>query len=234
MPVAVFDVDGTLTDTFDVDVECYEEGVRTELGLEIPSDWPTFDEVTDAAILATACRRVGRPVPDRETEDRVATRVAELLEGVRSTAPERFRAIPGAETVFELLTDAGWQVAMATGAWRPSALVKLEGAGVPYQGVPLASCSDHPARADIIRHAVRKLSSDDGPFVYVGDGVWDGRASLSLGYSFIGVATGSRGASLKNVGATAVVPDFRDPDALLGALERIAMRHGGRRRGAGR
>lgn len=223
MPVAVFDIDGTLTDTFDVDIECYEEAVRVELDLEIPSDWPSFDEVTDAAILATACERLGRPIPDRVTQERVARRVADLLESVLSRAPERFNAVPGAADIFRVLTDAGWKVAMATGAWRPSALVKLRGAGIPYEGVSLASASDHAARADIIRHAVRGLASgDSGPFVYIGDGVWDGRASLRLGYSFIGVASGARGDQLAAVGAAAVVQDFSDPTVLLGHLRGIA------------
>jgi phosphoglycolate phosphatase-like HAD superfamily hydrolase len=223
MPVAVFDIDGTLTDTFDVDVECYEEAMRDELGLDIPSDWPTFDEVTDAAILRTACERLGRPVPDEETQDRIARRIAALLEEVLEREPERFRAIPGAPDIFGVLKDLGWNVAMATGAWRASALVKLRGAGIPHHDVPLASSSDYPARAEIIRHAVRGLSAEgSGPFVYIGDGVWDGRASLSLSYSFIGVATGSRGARLKEVGAIAVVPDFQDPTILAGHLQRLA------------
>jgi phosphoglycolate phosphatase-like HAD superfamily hydrolase len=223
MPVAVFDIDGTLTDTFDVDVECYEAAVRAEIDLEIPGDWPTFDEVTDAAILATACERLGRPIPDRVTQNRIARRVAELLETVLKRAPERFKAIPGATDIFRVLADAGWGVAMATGAWRPSALVKLRGAGIPHEGVPLASASDHAARVDIIRHAVRGLSSGErDPFVYIGDGVWDGRASLRLGYSFIGVANGARGDQLREVGARAVVPDFSDPTVLLGHLRAIA------------
>lgn len=216
MPIAVFDIDGTLTDTCDVDVECYEAAVLAELGLEIPNDWPTFDEVTDAAILATACHRVGRPVPEQEVQNRIAHRVGELLEAAWEAGPERFRAIPGAENIFRILTEAGWQVAMATGAWRPSALVKLRAAGVPFEDTPLASSSDHPARAEIIRHAVHSLPhGDPGPFVYIGDGVWDGRASLSLGYSFIGVGMGRRAEELTRVGATAVVPDFSDPHRLL-------------------
>lgn len=223
MPIAVFDIDGTLTDTYEVNLECYEAAVFAELGLEIPNDWPTFDEVTDAAILATTCHRSGRPVPEQEVQNRIAHRVAELLEAAWAERPDRFRAIPGAEGIFEILKDAGWKVAMATGAWRPPALVKLRVSGMPFEDTPLASSSDHPSRAEIIRHAVSGLArEDDGPAVYIGDGVWDGRASLSLGYSFIGVGTGSRAEKLKEVGAVAVIPDFSDPQLLLSHLGRLA------------
>lgn len=222
MPIAVFDIDGTLTDTLHVDIECYETAIRAELGLEIPSDWSTFDEVTDTAILATACERQGVPVPEPAVEERIALLVAQLLAEAFLETPERFRPIPGATEVFGRLEEAGWKVAMATGAWRPSALVKLDGAGIPHDGVPLASSSDHPARAEIIRHAVRAASSDPSPVFYVGDGVWDGRAAGSLGYSFVGVARGPRCDELRGVGAVAVFPDFSDGGAFVEHLDRIA------------
>jgi len=50
MPVAAFDIDGTLTATVEVGVDCYEAAVHAELGVRIPADWPSFDE-TDASSL---------------------------------------------------------------------------------------------------------------------------------------------------------------------------------------
>ena len=227
MPVAVFDIDGTLTDTNDVDLECYEAAVLAELGLRVPSDWPQFDEVTDAAILATACHRIGRPVPDQDVQNRIADRVADLLEAARASEPDRFKPIPGARDIFRILREHGWKVAMATGAWRASAIVKLRAAAVPFEEVPLASSSDHPSRAEIIRHAVRGFSGPQrGPFVYIGDGVWDGRASMSLGYCFVGVAAGGRGEKLKQIGATAVFPDLSDPESILEHLRSLPEERG--------
>ena len=223
MPLAVFDIDGTLTDTMDVDVQCYEEAVRTELGIQIPGDWAELPEVTDAAILMSACERLGVPAPDAETQRRVAARLGELLALELARAPARFRAVPGATEIFGELRAAGWRVAMATGAWRPSAVVKLEGADIPWEGVPLATSSDHRARADIIRHAVAASALAEGePVVYVGDGVWDGRAARSCGYGFLGVAPAGREARLLDAGAGAVVQDFSRPEVLLTHLRRLA------------
>jgi len=222
VPLAVFDIDGKLTDTVEVDVECYEAAILSELGLRIPDDWPGFAEVTDPAILATACERHGVPVPDRRTEERIAARVGELLAASLAFAPERFRAIPGARRVFEHLEREGWSVAMATGAWRPSAMVKLEGAGIAHRGVPLATASDHATRAAIIGHAVESVPGpSEGPVVYIGDGVWDGRAARSLGYRFVGVARDDRASELSAAGADAVIPDFRDPASFLRHLGRV-------------
>lgn len=215
MGIVVFDIDGTLTDTTEVDVECYEAAVLEEIGLVIPGDWPAFDDVTDSAILAVACERQGMPVPAPAVQSRMAERVGELLDHALRRDPERFRPIAGAREVFALLESAGWSVAMATGAWRPSALVKLRGGSIPHDGVPLATSSDHHARAEIILHAVQAVSHDQAPVVYVGDGVWDGRAAKSLGYSFIGVGQGARASELRAVGASAVVADFADGAAFL-------------------
>jgi phosphoglycolate phosphatase-like HAD superfamily hydrolase len=224
MPIAVFDIDGTLTDTMDVDVQCYEAAVRSGLGLEIPEDWPDFDEVTDAAILATACERGGLEPPSADTQARIADAVGALLAVALRESPERFMPVAGARSVFAHLRASGWLVAMATGAWRPSALVKLDGAAIPHVDVPLATSSDHASRAAIIRHAVQRLGADDEEaVVYVGDGVWDGRAAGSLGYGFLGVSRGD-GSELRRVGAGGVVRDFTDVPSLLAQLHRIASR----------
>ena len=219
--IAVFDIDGTLTDTNDVDVECYEAAVLTEIGLQIPSEWSTFDDVTDAAILAEACRRNGMTVPEEVIQERIANRVGELLAVALSEAPSRFRPIPGAPEIFEILRQRGWGVALATGAWRPSALVKLRGAGIPHEGVPLASASDHWARAEIIRRAVQAASAAAAPVVYIGDGIWDGRAAKALGYGFLGIGKGTRAADLEQIGAGAVLPDFTDAGSVLEHLSRL-------------
>ena len=110
---------------------------------------------------------------------------------------------------------------MATGAWRPSTLVKLDAAGIPRGTVPLATSTERAARSEIILHAVESLGSGaTGPVVYVGDGVWDGRAAAALGYGFVGVGPASRRDALARVGAAGVVRDFSDPGRLLACLDR--------------
>lgn len=215
-PLIVFDIDGTLTDTMDVDVECFERAVREVVGVEIPTTWAAFDEITDPAIVATACRMAGLPVPDDHTLRRAATRTGELLEQAGKVAPARFSPMPGASTIFDRLRALGCRVAMATGAWRPSAEVKLAASGIADASVPLATSSEHAARADIIREAVSRAGGGGtAQTVYVGDGVWDGRAALELGYRFVGVGSEERAERLAAVGAAFVVPDLREVDPLI-------------------
>lgn len=219
--VAVFDIDGTLTDTMGVDIECYVAAVREVVGIDISEDLEVYDEFTDAAVLETACRLRDRPRPTPDLQRRTARRVAAMLEDALASTPHRFRPIPGARHVFASLRRAGWRVAMATGAWRPSAIVKLTGAEIPHEGIPLATSSEHRARTDIITRAVAEVDGEgSSEVVYIGDGVWDGRAASALGYGFIGIGTGVRQARLRDAGAGAVFEDLRDDRALLDALER--------------
>lgn len=218
--VVVFDIDGTLTDTSEVDIECYEAAVRRELGVEIPEDWASFDEVTDSAILVRACEQRGLPPPDPGVEARVAERVARFLEAALERTPGRFRPIPGAREVFGVLRGHGWRVAMATGAWRPSAMVKLRGAAIPHTDVPLVTSSEHRSRSNIIRNAASQggAGGERSTVVYVGDGVWDGRAARRLGHPFVGIGVGARRRALREAGAAAVLPHFADPERLVGIL----------------
>jgi hypothetical protein len=104
--------------------------------------------------------------------------------------------------------------------------VKLRAARVPHDDVPLASSSDHGSRAQIIRRAVKGLSDGErGPFVYIGDGIWDGRAATSLGSSISGVGNAAKHDQLTEVGAYAAVQDFIEPQVLLDHLEQVVARH---------
>ena len=53
--------------------------------------------------------------------------------------------------------------------------------------------------------------------MYVGDAPWDVEASRALAWPFVGV--GPRGDTLRALGASHVMPDLRDVDALMRGLE---------------
>ena len=59
--------------------------------------------------------------------------------------------------------------------------------------------------------------------VYIGDGLWDIRASRSLGIPFIGVGRGEREKMLRAAGAKIVVPDFQDIAGFLNKLEEVKI-----------
>ncbi len=219
MKVLVFDIDGTLTGTNEIDWRCFRDAVGGVLpGVEV-GEFEGFPDVTDTGILRDICARTtDRPYADVESEV-----IDRFLSGLRTSAetePEAFLPIRGAQSIFQKVRAAGWAPAIATGGWRPSARLKLDQAGIPIDGVPLSTCSEARRRVDIIRGAVAQVSVDESPtaVVYVGDGVWDVRACRELSIGFVGRAALDDADRLVAAGARATIPHFLDPNALIELL----------------
>ena len=217
--LAVFDIDGTLTATNEVDDECFLRAVREVLGLDVTPDWADAPHVTDAALASWICRQYrGRSLRDGEVAA-ILARFIDHLEHALANQPSRFAPIEGAPDVFERLREQGWDSAMATGGWNDSARLKLRAIGVDPERTALATSSDAYSRVEILELAVRRAPAGHTRIVSVGDGVWDVAAARQLGWPFVGIGTGRREERLRAAGATIVLPDLRDTAVLLSALE---------------
>ena len=223
MKLLIFDIDGTLTDTNAIDDKLYRAAVRAVLPVAVDEPLPAFADSTDSAILDQL--HDVYPTDDFDQTEAEIQRLffAALIEAFEEDLTHCL-PIPGATSVFEAARAGGWSVAIATGGWRESARTKLSFAGIPVDGTPLASASDFRWRPDIIRHAMRLTVGDAEPteVVYVGDAPWDVRACIELGIGFIGRSAPAGESRLRELGATAVLPDFEDASALLRLLEEPA------------
>ncbi|MFL6231736.1 MAG: HAD family hydrolase [Thermoanaerobaculia bacterium] len=223
MRLAIFDLDGTLTDTNAVDEECYLEAAAAELGLALNPDWSAYPHCTDAGIAREALAGFfGRPASDLEI-DRWRERFVALLRNRLAQDPARFSAIPGAIALLSRLPGEGWHLCIATGGWGRSAEIKRRAAGLP-QEVPIFSSDLHHTREGILEIAIHRMRELHGVSSYdrivsLGDGVWDVSAAAGLRLPFVGVGRGARADRLREAGARAVLGDFID---LEGTLETIA------------
>lgn len=216
--LAVFDIDGTLTQTNEVDDECFLRAIREVLELDVTPDWTDAPHVTDTGLTSWICERYsGRPLKQEESAA-ILTRFIENLETERDARPHRFAPISGATDVFARLGARDWHSAMATGAWKDSAHLKLRAAGIDPALTPLATSSDASTRIEILELAVRRAQPGPSRIVSIGDGVWDVAASRRLGWPFIGIGAGSRADRLRAAGATVILEDVADTEALLSAL----------------
>jgi beta-phosphoglucomutase-like phosphatase (HAD superfamily) len=182
--------------------------------------------VTDSGILAellelgakggasTMPKRSAASAPPDEPAASVKRRFIELTREYVAKDPLACVAIPGAPEFLRRLRELpGAVVAIATGGWRETAELKLETAGIDYQGLAMATSSDCEARVDIMRLAEAGAAAE-GPFAarwYFGDAPWDQRASRELGYRF--VAIGGR------VEHSTCFDDFLDAAAVLEVLD---------------
>lgn len=221
--LAIFDVDGTLTDTTSVDDECYRDAMAEVLGVPAEEvDWSGAAHVTDAGIIQWlwSAHRDGLPTSDDLARARSVflRRLAAAVE----TDPSRFKSINGAGLAMRSLAAAGWRVAVATGGWGPSARLKLQAARIHVDYAVLACADDAMARPDIVRIAQNRAESffqcTFGRVVTVGDGPWDVAAASELDLPFIGIGSGARDTLLRRAGAATVLPDYTNLSAFRDAL----------------
>ena len=223
----MFDIDGTLTESNDLDDEAYLRALSEVFGFsEVSNDWTSYSHVTDACILKEVCQRQLGRVPFPGEVKTFQNQFLELL-AKGATASGGVKAVSGAsEVLYRLLASPDYAVSYAGGAWAASAFFKLQSANLPVQNIPYAFSDDDQSREGITAVALERAKTHYGQsfsdVVYVGDGVWDIRSARKSGYSFIGIAFGDRARILFAEGATHVFPNYNDTESFFAALATAA------------
>ena len=186
MHAVIFDIDGTLLDSYGADGALYIAAVESVLGrVRIRESWGEYQHVTDSGILDAILQDNGL----RRDPGILTTIKSKFVENLRCHIEEYgpFPEIPGArDFVRSICRAADRKCAYATGSWSASAVIKLESAGFPVQGVSLSSADDSHERRVIMEHALRQIG-DCATVTCYGDGTWDREAALSLGWRFVPV-----------------------------------------------
>ncbi|MBN2383491.1 HAD family hydrolase [bacterium] len=221
--LVIFDIDGTLCNTFEVDLECYLAAIQQILPLPIGlTDWQQAESITDAAITDWLWRRNCDRSPTAAELQTLITNYRSNLVAALQARPQSFRITPGAPDLLEHLTGPDWYVAIATGGWRQLAHLKLAAAKIPVE-LLLASSDDAWDRSEIFQLAWERAGHGRSDAfvrtVLVGDGQWDVRVAAKHGWSFLGVGHAERAQQLRAEGASAIVPDFSNMDQILVLLE---------------
>ena len=185
-----FDLDGTLADSEAFDTKLYVEAVRTVLGIDIETEWSVYRHPTDSGILDEIIDR-SIPSADRSfLHSAVRRHFTDLLSDHVVAHGGVISEIPGAgEFVSRLRKHSSVRVAVATGGWKESALIKLRAIGLDTQRLPFASCSDAMSKVDIMRIAERRALPTQiaKRKTYFGDSRYDRETSLESGYDFIAI-----------------------------------------------
>jgi phosphoglycolate phosphatase-like HAD superfamily hydrolase len=224
MHLVVFDIDGTLTNTDQVDGECYWRAVCEVFGFsgEQP-EWTDFRHVTDLGIASELCERhLGRQLVSADA-DALSRRLTTLLDFALAGKEPTAYQIPGSEDVLSILNSScEFAVALATGGFRLAAELKLRRAGLFNPSISLASSDDAASRGSIMRVAARraaeKYATQFDKFTYVGDGVWDVKAARALGWKFMGIGSGVQADRLRQAGAALTIPNYCPASVFLDLL----------------
>jgi phosphoglycolate phosphatase-like HAD superfamily hydrolase len=220
--LAIFDLDGTLVESNDIDTACFITAWRDvhEIDCSVLS-WSSFENITDRGIAEALCE-LHFAVEERvRAYALVKSAFVSLLERAVRERPETCRAVSGALDLLEFLPFHNWRAVVATGAWADSAKIKMAAARFP-EGIPVSSSEHQASRLDIVRSSIAlaglAYACEFDRIVLVGDAPWDVATAAGLSLPFVGRASGSAARKLSEVGAEAVLDDFADPVAVEKAL----------------
>lgn len=228
--LVIFDIDGTLCDTFNVDDECFCAAATEVLNAPVAlSSWEGAPHLTDAGIAEWLWHQYLKRSPTVEELRAFADAYEFNLSRELQRAPHRFSVIRGVPSLLDRLFAEKWDIAIATGGWSRLARIKLTAARIPEE-LLLASSDDSPNRSEIFQLAQERAAKRHGEFysriVLAGDGIWDVRVASTHGWCFLGVGKEARAERLLAEGATAVVEDFSDLSRVLDLLEHCSRPEG--------
>jgi phosphoglycolate phosphatase-like HAD superfamily hydrolase len=220
--LAVFDNDGTICNTQDVEGVCYAKAIERVTGRSLSIlDWTIYEEPTSTAIIRDLL--AGDPSAPAK-QDEIKREFVRLLEEERSRFQDDFTPVPGAVQFIErLMEEKICAVAIATGCFDTSARFKLQCCGIALDDFPHATSSDTPRRRDIITLAAARAGFEVSSVVYFGDAPWDLRVSRILGVPMIGI--GRRIEQLSALGIRHVFRDYSDADAIIRVLYELKKRN---------
>jgi phosphoglycolate phosphatase-like HAD superfamily hydrolase len=215
MKLVIFDVDGTLTDTNEVDGACFRLAFQQEFGLrKISCDWESYNYTTDQGIATEVLTSFLNRNPLDSELSRARTRFIQNLRDAYCLNPQDFQEVRGAGSILRLLREeTDWKVAIATGCWAESARFKLQRAGLQTD-TPFASCEDSTSRDGIVSRVIEKAKfyyecKDFTTVVFVGDGVWDVTTAKNLGIGFVGISANEKRQRLRKAGAKFICTDYQ-------------------------
>jgi phosphoglycolate phosphatase-like HAD superfamily hydrolase len=213
--LAVFDNDGTICDTQEVEGACYARAIERVTGKSLATlDWTTYEEPTSSAVILDLLAGDSAAVAKAAA---IKDEFLRLLEEECPRFPGDFSPLAGAVQFIERLKkEKICPVAIATGCFDTSARFKLQCCGISLDDFPHATSSDVPRRRDIIRLAAARAGFPISSVIYFGDAPWDVRVSGILGIPMIGI--GRRIEQLRALGIQHVFRDYSDADAIIHAL----------------
>ena len=192
MIATIFDIDGTLVESFGFDDACYISAIREVLGeVHIHDDWSKYKNVTDTGSLRQIMEE--NQIQEKEQIKEVRTKFGDLIREYLQNGGKCCPIKGAIHLIAKLLTSDGYEVGFATGGWEHTAKMKLQYAGFNLRNTVLTSSDDGDERVTIMKKCQLALGNCFHRIVYIGDAEWDMQATHKLGWHFIGVGPRLKG-----------------------------------------
>lgn len=220
--ITIFDIDGTICDSREIEGVCFVNAIEQVTGIRLSTlEWTEYPEPTSSGIVRGLLRE---DPASSQKELEIKREYCRLLGEARLTHPEEFMPIPGVHSFIHRLQEEKIStVAIATGCFDDEARFKLDCCGINLDDYPHATSSDTPRRIDILPLAAARAGGATADIVYFGDAPWDFAVSRALPVHMIGI--GRRIRQLAELGLEHTFPNYRDHASLLDALAELSGDH---------
>ena len=174
----IFDIDGTLVESFHFDGIIYASAVKDVLGeVYINDNWNQYKNITDSGILQQIMdeNKIWEEGHIGEVRKKFGELIGRYLENSGECRPKK-----GANCLIDkLLFDQRYKIGLATGGWGHTAEMKLQQAGFDLKNMVLFSSDDSNERVEIMKKCLLALGNCFHRIVYVGDAEWDIQAATT-------------------------------------------------------
>jgi pyrophosphatase PpaX len=213
----LFDLDGTLVDTWALYLECFMRTLEPYLGRRLG-----MDELRTLH-PSSEMRAFDRVVP----ADEIARAHATLMEHYRALHAELFGGVyPGVIPMLDALRGRGLTLGIVTGKSRAAWAITQEHSGLGPFAVFVGDDDVTEAKPspEGLRLALRRLGVPAREALYVGDSVLDATAARDVGVRFAAALWAKRPGDvpdhLRRVREVGAWVELRQPDALVAVLEK--------------
>ncbi len=224
----LFDIDGTLIIGSRAARAAFARAIHTCLGATVDLSTLQSAGKTDLRIMEEIIDEHGLQRDRVEWETLRAAFLAHFADAVRLDPGQ---VGPGVRALLEALSGrAGTVLALGTGNLKESARMKLAAHGLDTYFETGGFGDDSPDRDELIAAGIARAQARHRTsferVVVVGDTPFDVACARANHVHSLAVATGPFDAeSLRQAGATLVVPDCTDTDAIVAALDALPPTH---------
>jgi phosphoglycolate phosphatase-like HAD superfamily hydrolase len=216
-----FDIDNTLIKSSAGHVESLILAIKDIYGLKTSINVINHHGMTDPEIII---RILGKhEVDDKIIQSKLKRCMDDMqLHYAQIVQSENIVVLEGVFNLLSNLDQKGFLLGLVTGNLESIARAKLKKIGINDFFKFGGFGSDHISRTELVKIAVGRAANqfqldDNNQIFHIGDAPQDMRAACEAGVTPIGVATGIFStAELESAGASQVVPDLNNADAILG------------------
>jgi phosphoglycolate phosphatase-like HAD superfamily hydrolase len=194
MKLFLFDLDGTLCQTYYADDDSFVKAASKVIGVQFDkTSWRGCENLTDSAIFEHFYINTNSKKPEKHIIEKMQSHFIEILKTKHENDKAFFKEIPGAAKFVNQINDHSYSTAgVATGGWKHIAEFKLKSIGLDTNNLEFIGSDDHHSKVDFTDALIKrikiklKISSFDHTY-YFGDSLYDKACCEVLGIEFIGI-----------------------------------------------